>query len=103
MDVGETDKGEGKRKMVKGPERVLAELEERCRQAGIKVVYDDLRGEGGLCRVRQEFWVIVNRRVSAATKAKILDEALKRVGERTRAESAPQATVRVRSGRSGDH
>lgn len=61
-------------------EQVLAELEARCVEIGIKLVYDDLRGEGGLCRVRDQFWVIVNRRVSVVTKIRILNEVLKKVG-----------------------
>lgn len=62
--------------------QILAELEARCVEAGIKLVYDDLCGEGGLCRVRDQFWVIVNRRVSVVTKIRILNEVLKKVGEK---------------------
>lgn len=67
---------------INNPKQILAELEARCVEAGIKLIYDDLRGEGGLCRVRDRFWVIVNRRVSVVTKIRILNEVLKKVGEK---------------------
>jgi hypothetical protein len=87
----------------KGKEAVLAELEARCQELGIKVVYDDLRGEGGLCRVRERFWLIVNRRVSVATKIRLLNEALKKVGGQTTVPSVDASTVaQVRTGQRTD-
>lgn len=54
-----------------------AALEAKCAQLGIKVIYDDLRSEGGVCRVRGNVMVIINRRASLPTQIKILTEALK--------------------------
>ncbi len=94
------DKGmhQDKSKLM-GKESALAELEARCQELGIKLVYDDLRGEGGLCRVREQFWLIVNRRVSVATKIRLLNDALKKVGEKAAASPIESSTVaRARTG-----
>lgn len=80
MDLNRDDKPEVKIK--KGSqEMVLADLEARCAELGIRVIYDDLRSEGGVCRVKNRLMVIINRRASVATKIRIIDEALKRAGE----------------------
>lgn len=78
---------------LRGKESALAELEARCQELGIRVVYDDLRGEGGLCRVREQFWLIVNRRVSVATKIRLLNEALQKVGGQTSSPPVDSSTV----------
>ncbi|MEO0005758.1 MAG: hypothetical protein ABIK49_07145 [candidate division WOR-3 bacterium] len=78
-------------KRKKGEERVLGEsrvcrlaiLEERCKELGLKVIYDDLRGEGGMCRLRNEYLVIINRRAAVHTKIRILEQALKRYEAKT--------------------
>lgn len=54
-------------------------LEERCRERGVRVLYGELMGEGGLCRLRQQYLVVLNRRASAATRARIVTDALARL------------------------
>ncbi|MBM3315849.1 hypothetical protein FJY71_08460 [candidate division WOR-3 bacterium] len=54
----------------------LARLEAECRQRGVKLVYDDLRGEGGLCRVRKSFYIIINRRASTETRIRMIGTCL---------------------------
>lgn len=66
-------------KTARNRERVVKELEVKCAELGLKVIYDDLRSEGGVCRVHNRFMVIINRRCSAATKVKILQQAIQRV------------------------
>ncbi|MGQ9707349.1 MAG: hypothetical protein ACUVUR_00540 [bacterium] len=58
--------------------KVLAELEQRCGELGLRVVYDDLHGEGGMCRLRNQYLVIINRRASAPTRIRMLEQALKK-------------------------
>ncbi len=77
---GEGKKAGGRRTRLSAEERVLAELEARCTELGIRIIYDDLRGEGGLCRVRDRYLLIINRRVGAGTRVRIINEALKKVG-----------------------
>jgi hypothetical protein len=68
----------------------LARLEAECRQRGVKLVYDDLRGEGGLCRVRKSFYIIVNRRAATETRIRIVTAAL---GKLPVEQAAPAAQV----------
>jgi hypothetical protein len=60
----------------------LEQLEQECRNRGVKLIYDDLRGEGGLCRLRDCYYVVVNRRLASETVARIIADALTRVPER---------------------
>lgn len=57
----------------------LQELESLAKKKGIRVAYETLAGEigsGGLCRVRGEYRVIVDRRATPADRALLLAEAL---------------------------
>jgi hypothetical protein len=60
----------------------LEQLEQECHTRGVKLIYDDLRSEGGLCRLRGSFYLILNRRLASETKARIIADALARVPER---------------------
>jgi hypothetical protein len=60
----------------------LEQLEQECHDKGVKLIYDDLRSEGGLCRLRDCYYLILNRRLAAETKARIIADALARVPER---------------------
>ena len=62
----------------------LEQLEQECHTRGVKLIYDDLRSEGGLCRLRGCYYLILNRRLASETKARIIGEALVRVPERAR-------------------
>jgi hypothetical protein len=59
--------------------RRLEQLEQQCIDMEVKLCYDDLRSEGGLCRLRRTFYVIMNRRSSVETRIRILEDALARV------------------------
>jgi hypothetical protein len=59
--------------------RRLEQLEQQCIDMDVKLYYDDLRSEGGLCRLRRTFYVIINRRSSIETRIRILDDALARI------------------------
>jgi hypothetical protein len=57
----------------------LEQLERECKERGVKLIYDDLRSEGGLCRLRDGYYLILNRRLAAENKTRIIVEALARV------------------------
>ena len=59
--------------------RRLEQLERQCVDMDVKLYYDDLRSEGGLCRLRQTFYVVMNRRSSIETRIRIIEEALAKV------------------------
>ncbi|MEK6606268.1 MAG: hypothetical protein AABZ30_01275 [Myxococcota bacterium] len=60
--------------------KIQEELEAACAQVGVKVVYAELTGEGmssgGLCKVKGEWRVIVDRRSSPGEKVSVLARAL---------------------------
>jgi hypothetical protein len=62
--------------------RRLEQLEQECHDKGVKLIYDDLRSEGGLCRLRDCYYLILNRRLAAETKARAITDALARVPTR---------------------
>jgi hypothetical protein len=66
----------------------LEQLEQECKERGIRLIYDDLRSEGGLCRLRGCYYVIMNRRLAAETRTRIIADALARVREMAEARSA---------------
>jgi len=59
--------------------KTLEQLEQACRELGIRLMYDDLKSEGGLCRLRDSFYLVVNRRASAETRIRMMKDAVARV------------------------
>jgi hypothetical protein len=61
-------------------DRVLVELEEAARKAGVIVQHDSLTGEGsgqgGLCKVRGQWRIIVDRKATPGEKVVVLAQAL---------------------------
>ena len=68
----------------------LEQVEHECKERGVKLIYDDLRSEGGLCRLRGSFYLILNRRLASETKVRIIVDALARVGGCTRMGTVPK-------------
>ena len=62
-------------------QKQLAELEELARSLRVRVCYDAMsgpvQGGGGLCKVRGEFRVIIDRRLRPAERLRVLAEALR--------------------------
>ncbi len=60
----------------------LTELEELASNLAVRVCYEPMaglvQGVGGLCRVRGEYRVIIDRRLKSAERIQILAEALRR-------------------------
>lgn len=63
--------------------RRLEQLEQECHGRGVKLIYDDLRSDGGLCRLRDGYFLILNRRLASETKARIIADALARMRDMT--------------------
>ncbi|MEO0093569.1 MAG: hypothetical protein ABIK67_04865 [candidate division WOR-3 bacterium] len=51
---------------------LLTHLESVAKQLGIKVIYDDLRSEGGFCRCKDRYFLILNTRLSASQKINLI-------------------------------
>jgi hypothetical protein len=65
------------------PEQMTEALETAASQLGVKVRYDALTAgavvsAGGLCRVKGQWWVIIDKKSSPSERASILAEALAR-------------------------
>lgn len=63
------------------PDQLVAALESAALQLGVKVRYDSLgpqgvQSGGGLCRLRGQWTVIVDKKASPADKASVLVDAL---------------------------
>ena len=62
------------------PEQMTAALEQAASQLGVRVRYEAMTGEsagaGGLCRIRGEWTVIIDRKAAASDRAGMLIEAL---------------------------
>jgi len=62
------------------PEQMTEVLEQAAHQLGIKVRYETLTGEtvgaGGLCKIRGEWAVIIDRRANPSDRAALLVESL---------------------------
>ena len=51
-------------------------LEMVAKQVGVKVIYDELRGEGGFCRCKDRLFIILNSRLSQGQKIDLLVQGL---------------------------
>lgn len=63
--------------------RLLSQLEALAHRLGVEIRYESLEGEGplaggGLCRLREKMFIIVNERFSAKEKVRTLAHSLKR-------------------------
>jgi hypothetical protein len=71
----------------------LEQLEQECKDRGVRLIYDDLRSEGGLCRLRDGYYVILNRRLAAETKTRIIGDALARMRDMIESRRAASESV----------
>lgn len=79
------------------PEVTLSKLEDAATQLGVKVSYEVLGavvGHGGLCRVKGEFRVIIDKRASAEERVTTLAGALASALRRIEDSSALDAKLR---------
>jgi hypothetical protein len=62
------------------PEQITETLEEAAKQLGVQVRYETMTGEvagsGGLCKLKGQWCVIIDRKVTASDRAATLTEAL---------------------------
>jgi hypothetical protein len=60
--------------MIKNEE--LEQLEQALKGYSIKIIYDTLHSEGGLCRVKDRYYVIINRYLNLDEKIELLSRSL---------------------------
>ncbi|MBN2380273.1 hypothetical protein JXM67_10790 [candidate division WOR-3 bacterium] len=58
------------------PKKLLRELELVAERLGIQTIYDTLEGKGGGCRVIEDRYIVINKRLSDETKAELFLKAL---------------------------
>ena len=63
------------------PEHMTEALEVAAKQLGVSVRYEPLAvggvsGSGGLCKVKGEWWVIIDKKATPSERASVLCEAL---------------------------
>lgn len=62
------------------PEQITEALEQAAAEVGVKVRYESMTGEsagaGGLCKIRGEWTVIIDRKAPPSDRAALLVEAL---------------------------
>jgi hypothetical protein len=75
------------------PKKRLEGLEQACRDHGVRLVYDDLQGEGGMCRLRDNYMIVINRRAAADTRVRIIGDALERIQAARSRQAAPSLTA----------
>ncbi len=61
----------------------IEELEAELKNYSIKIIYDTLYSEGGLCRVKDRYYVIINRHLTIEEKVELLSKSLLDYTEQT--------------------
>ncbi len=54
----------------------LKQLEDTLRQNSVRVIYDVLKTEGGMCKLKDKYYVIINRNISVEQKISVLAHSL---------------------------
>lgn len=54
----------------------IKKLEAELKAHSIKIIYDTLHTEGGLCRLKDRYYVIINRYLSLDEKIELLSRSL---------------------------
>jgi hypothetical protein len=72
---------------------MLEQLEARCGELGVKVIYDELRGEGGPCRLNDCYLIVINRRAAVESRVRIISAALPAIEERIAAARETAAAI----------
>ncbi len=62
----------------------IEKLEAELKNHSIKIIYDTLYSEGGLCRVKDRYYVIINRHLTMDEKAELLTKSLLDYNELTK-------------------
>lgn len=68
---------------MKKPEAMLQELESACDELSVKVSYETFSasvGHGGLCRVKGQYRIIVDKRATPQERVMTLAQALAEIG-----------------------
>lgn len=54
----------------------LKKLEDTLQENSVRVIYDVLKSEGGLCKVKDKYYIIINRNIGVEQKITILSQGL---------------------------
>jgi Zn-dependent peptidase ImmA (M78 family) len=54
----------------------LKQLEDTLHRNSVRVIYDILKSEGGMCKVKDKYYVIVNRNISVEQKISVLAHSI---------------------------
>lgn len=61
----------------------IEKLEQELKAHSVKIIYDTLYTEGGLCRVKDRYYVIINRRLTIEEKIELLEKSLLELTEKS--------------------
>ncbi len=54
----------------------LKTLEETLKSKSVRIIYDNLKSDGGLCKAKNQYYLIINKNISLEQKITILSRAL---------------------------
>jgi len=61
----------------------IEKLERELKNYSIKIIYDTLYSKGGFCRVKDRYYVIINRHLTLEEKIELLSRSLMEYTEQT--------------------
>jgi hypothetical protein len=54
----------------------IKELEQTLQNNAVRIIYDTLKSDGGLCKVKDKYYIIINKNISVEQKIDILSQGL---------------------------
>lgn len=54
----------------------IKELEDSLENNSVRIIYDNLKSDGGLCKVKNKYYIIINKNISVEQKIHILSQGL---------------------------
>lgn len=54
----------------------IKQLEETAQKNSVRIIYDILKSDGGLCKVKDKYYIIINRNISIEQKIFIISQSL---------------------------
>lgn len=62
--------------MVVNKNERINELEDTLNKNSVRIIYDNLKSDGGLCKVKDKYYIIINKNISTEQKILILSQGL---------------------------
>ncbi|BAI81320.1 conserved hypothetical protein [Deferribacter desulfuricans SSM1] len=63
---------------MKDKKKLLKDFEELAAKLGIKIRYEKTNARGGLCRVNENYYIIIDKKASTEYKLNIIAQSLKK-------------------------